>query len=88
MKYQTKPVEVEAIQWDGGVDGHIGSWAYDRDNSTRSSYTGDWVTLYRGDRTLLTVGFEWWLIWDPTRAEFSTERDDIFKNKYEELNNA
>ena len=83
MKYQTKPVAVEAIQWNGPSHGDISSWALSRKPNTRLSL-GDsifWVWPDAGEE-MLTLAPTDWLIFNG--KSFDACGDQGFKNKYKE----
>lgn len=83
MKYQTKPITVEAIQWKNNDDDLI-VWARQRNSEIKHDFTYDCLRL-RGPSMDLFLDPNDWLIWcDGAFDEFDTCGPVGFKNKYKE----
>lgn len=83
MNYQTKPVQVEAIQWNGG-ETEVG-WVLSRyPRADPRRLPGGLSIFTSGGHTIVTIGG--WLVFDGKTLTAYGKQD--FKNKYEELNNA
>lgn len=85
-KYRKKPVEIEAVQWNGTFDGAkaIARWAEDKSNATLvvSEEDGDlWFTIetLEGSMTVTPGDF----VICGVKGEFYPCKPDIFEETYE-----
>ena len=90
MKYQTKSVQVEAMQWKGVILTSVKDtkgfkkWVKDRTAlSLARTYRG-MLLIDNGDQLLGVHGGEW-VIYCPESKLFSVCSNEDFKNKYKEI---
>ncbi|MBN9208165.1 MAG: hypothetical protein J0H96_05805 [Microbacterium ginsengisoli] len=87
QKYRKKPVEVEAIQWDGTAEGAtpIVDWIRENDGTARLLHGWAVVCLYIDtlEGTMQALPGDW--IIRGVQGEFYPCKPDIFAATYDEL---
>jgi hypothetical protein len=82
MRYVKKPMEVEAVQFDGSPESaeRIVRWV--EDNDGLATYSGSGSVLVRTLEGDMQAPAGWWII-RGIDGEFYPCRDDIFHNSYD-----
>jgi hypothetical protein len=84
MRFRKKPVEVEAVQWNGPEDDHaisqfLGSWSWSRNSAGEPCIK----TLESGDGQHTVSAGDW--IIKGVQGEFYACKPDIFDETYEPI---
>lgn len=87
MKFKTKPVIKEAIQYTPHSDFHmLAEWSIQKNGAKRIEQDGPDILIHTLEGTMRAIYYDW--IIKGTRDEFYPCKPDIFEETYEPLETA